>query len=156
MTFYDALGVIFWLGTATIMWRSIRYSGLIVGTVYGLFKIIPWLFSIAIIGLFAAMVGIAANNYAEVPEQKQEQSRQEQIAATGVDPCADFHEDERVRRTATERIKNGEVSDAELALAPLYNEAYANMTWEERDAALKHDHEMRQKCPPLDFIEPRN
>ncbi|WP_268876065.1 hypothetical protein [Corynebacterium liangguodongii] len=33
------------------------------------------------------------------------------------------------------------------------NDPYAGMTWEERDAALAHDHEMSSKCPPLDYVE---
>lgn len=99
---------------------------------------------------------MAAYNYDDGPEKEQEAWRQEQIASTGVDPCTEFHEGERERRVAVERIKNGDISEGEMMTAPMNNRKYEGMTWEERRAAQDHALEMYEKCPPLDFIEPLN
>lgn len=148
--------IILLLGAIGIIIPRVRHNGPVAGIIFSIFPIIGLVISMLILAAFWGMIKMAAYNYDDGPEKEQEAWRQEQIASIGVDPCAEFHEGERERRVAVERIKNGDISEGEMMTAPMDNRTYEGMTWEEKDAALKHDHEMRQKCPPLDFIEPLN
>ena len=145
--------IILLLGAIGIIIPRVRRNGPVAGIIFSIFPIIGLAITMLILAAFWGMIKMAAYNYDDGPEKEQEAWRQEQIASTGVDPCTEFHDSERQRRDYQQRVDSGEISQGEAMMKPLSDQKYRDLTWEERDAALKHDYEMRQKCPPLDFIE---
>ncbi|MCQ9334494.1 hypothetical protein NQ042_10500 [Corynebacterium phoceense] len=144
MTFTNVLAVIAILGGISIIWRRIKVHGIIVGTVYGLLALIPWGICCVIFGALVGGYFQAADKFNDGPEKRKEQWRQEQIATTGDDPCANTFAMERQRRERQELIDSGQIDNGDMLTNQLNNDPYA---------ALDHDLEMAQNSPSLDYVE---
>ncbi|WP_115686486.1 hypothetical protein [Corynebacterium senegalense] len=141
------------LGILGIIRTRVRRNGLVAGLVFSFFPVALFLAAVLFLGAAGIFFNQAAYNFSDEGEKAQQAWRQEQIDSTGIDPCAGLYAAERGRRQTQERVDSGVIGNGELLSEALSNSPYADMSWEEREAALARDAELSEKCPPLDYIE---
>lgn len=145
--------IILILGSIGIIIPRIRRNGPIAGILFSILPIIFLVIGMLIVAAFWGAVKMAAHNFDVGPKKEQEQWCQDQIADTSVDPCAEYHDQEREPRARNELAESGQLAEVDIMAYLLVNNPYAGKSFEEQQAALDRTHALAGKCPPLNYIE---